>query len=128
MTFDDIECDKGILVVLLLMMLLLESNHLKEMIINFYSNVQIPQLSWKSSNLEIEENYGNDLYGDLTIRDNTYITEIHFKAKCLVFLRSLQIYNIRYLRKIVIEDECFWYTTQVIFSGIIMVFQFSFTI
>ena len=101
---DDIECDESILVF----------NITKEIdSINFKNAIILPfELSGFEKDIEemiIEEEFGNDYYGNLVIQDYPNLQSIIVKKNSLKNLNSLKICNCEKLKTIEIEDGEGWH-------------------
>ena len=66
----------------------------------------------------IEEEYGNDYYGNLVIENYPNLQLIIVKNDSLNFLNSLKICNCEKLKSIDIEDNGFYYVKNVIIDSI----------
>ena len=99
---DDIECDESILV-------FLQSKEVDS--INFKNAITQYQLPFELSEFEndiekmiIEEEFGNDYYGNLIIQNYPNLQSIVVKKNSLMNLNSLKICNCEKLKIIEIED------------------------
>ena len=66
----------------------------------------------------IEEDYGNDYYGNLIIKNYPNLQSIIVKKNSLQNLNSLKICNCEQLKSIEIEDEDFRNVKKVIIKSI----------
>ena len=113
---DDIECDESIIVFSIT----------KEVdSINFKNAIIQSQLPFELSGFEkdievmnIEEEFGNDYYGNLIIKNYPNLQSIVVKNGSLQNLNSLKICNCEKLKTIEIEDDNFKNVKNVIIESI----------
>ena len=94
--------------------------------INFKNAIiQLKQLPFELSEFAkdieemiIEEEFGNDYYGNLAIENYPNLEKIIVKKKSLQNLKSLKIYNNEKLKIIEIEEYAFFYVKNVIIESI----------
>ena len=99
---DDIECDESIVVF----------NITKEVdSINFKNAIilpfELPEFEKDIQEMIIEEEFGNDYYGNLIIQNYPNLQSIIMKKNSLKYLTSLKICNCEKLKTIETED-CDW--------------------
>ena len=114
---DDIECDESILV-------FLQSKEVDS--INFKNAMiqsqqlpfELPEYEKDIEEMIIEEEFGNDYYGNLVIEDYPNLEKIVVKNKSLKNLNSLKICNNEKLKTIEIEYCVFYNVKNVIIESI----------
>ena len=114
---DDIECDEGILVFNITKEV--DSINFKNAIIQSQLPFELPEFEKDIEEMIIEEDYGNDYYGNLVIQNYPNLQSIIVKKKSLRNLRSLKICNCEKLKIIEIEDFAFHNVKNVTIESII---------
>ena len=84
-----------------------DSINFKNAIINSIF-VELPEFGKDIKEMIIEEDYGNDYFGNLVIQNYPNLTKIVVKKNSLMNLISLKICNCEKLKIIEIEDGEFW--------------------
>ena len=119
---DDIECDESILV--LNISKEVDSINFKNAIIQSQLPFELPEFEKDIEEMIIEEEYGNDYYGNLVIQNYPNLQSIVVKDNSLKNLNSLKICNCEKLKSIEIEDFSFW-TVKNVFIESILLFVFD---
>ena len=91
--------------------------NLKNTILNYYQDVQLPGVSPDVVTLIIED--GNDIVGDLMISGYDHLESIEVRTKSLQNIRSLIITNNSLLKSIVFDDNACEYANRVLISSLI---------
>ena len=97
---DDIECDESIVVFCITKEV--DSINFKNAIILPF---ELPEFEKDIQEMIIEEEYGNDYYGNLVIQDYPNLQTVVVKKNSLNNLNSLKICNCEKLKTIEIEDS-----------------------
>ena len=79
---------------------------------------ELPEFEKDIEEMIIEEDYGNDYYGNLRIENYPNLQSIVVKKNSLMNLNSLKICNCDKLKTIVIEDYVFFNVMNVIIESI----------
>ena len=111
---DDIECDESIVVF----------NITKEVdSINFKNAIilpfELPEFEKDIQEMIIEEEFGNDYYGNLIIENYPNLQSIIVKKNSLQNLNSLKICNCEKLKTIKLEYYTFRYANTIIIESIL---------
>ena len=102
MNVDDIECDKSIVVFSITKEV--DSINFKNAIIQSQLPFELPGFRKDIKEMIIEEEFGNDYYGNLVIENYPNLEKIVVKKNSLQNLNSLKICNNEKLKTIEIED------------------------
>ena len=103
---DDIECDESIVVFNITKEV--DSINFKNAIIQSQLPFELPEFEKDIEEMIIEEEFGNDYYGNLIIQNYPNLQSIVVKKNSLQNLNSLKICNCEKLKTIEIEDSD-WY-------------------
>ena len=98
---DDIECDESILVFNITKEV--DSINFKNAIIQSQIPFELPEFEKDIEEMIIEEEFGNDYYGNLIIQNYPNLQSIVVKKKSLENLNSLKICNCEKLKNIETE-------------------------
>ena len=90
------------------------SINLKNTILNYYRQIELPDISLDIDNLVIEND--NELVGHLIISGYTFLESIEIKGNSLQNILSLTINNNLLLRSIIIENHACEYTMNTTLS------------
>ena len=99
---DDIECDESIVVFNITKEI--DSINFKNAIIQSQLPFELPEFEKDIEEMIIEEDFGNDYFGNLIIQNYPNLQLIIVKKNSLMFLNSLKICNCEKLKTIEIED------------------------
>ena len=113
---DDIECDESILVFSITKEV--DSINFKNAIIQSQLPFELPEFEKDIEEMIIEEDYGNDYYGNLIIQNYPNLQSIVVKRYLLQNLNSLKICNCEKLKTIEIENGAFSNVKNVIIDSI----------
>ena len=117
MNVDDIECDESILVFSITKEV--DSINFKNAIIQLQQlPFELPEFEKDIEEMIIEEDYGNDYYGNLRIENYPNLQSIIVKKNSLQSLNSLKICNCEKLKTIEIKPCTFDYVKNVIIESI----------
>ena len=103
---DDIECDESILVFSITKEV--DSINFKNAIIQSQLPFELPEFEKDVEEMIIEEEFGNDYFGNLRIENYPNLQSIVVKKNSLWNLNSLKICNCEKLKTIEIEDGDSW--------------------
>ena len=103
---DDIECDESILVFNITKEV--DSINFKNAIIQYQLPFELPEFEKDIEEMIIEEEFGNDYYGNLIIQNYPNLQSIIVKKNSLRNLNSLKICNCEKLKTIETEDGGRW--------------------
>ena len=103
---DDIECDESILVFNITKEV--DSINFKNAIIQYQLPFELPEFEKDIQEMIIEEEFGNDYYGNLIIQNYPNLQSIVVKNYSLEYLNSLKICNCEKLKTIEIEEGQLW--------------------
>ena len=101
---DDIECDESILVFNINKEV--DSINFKNAIIQLQLPFELSEFEKDVEEMIIEEEFGNDYYGNLIIQNYPNLQSIVVKKNSLMNLNSLKICNCDKLKNIKIENGC----------------------
>ena len=94
---DDIECDKSIIIFIIKEV---DSINFKNAIIHFQLPFELPEFEKDMEEMIIEEEFGNNYYGNLVIDNYPNLQSIVVKKNSLQNLNSLKICNCEKLKTI----------------------------
>ena len=103
MNVDDIECDESIIVFSITKEV--DSINFKNAIIQSQLPFELPEFEKEIQEMIIEEEFGNDYYGNLIIQNYPNLQLIVVKKSSLKNLNSLKICNCEKLKTIETEDS-----------------------
>ena len=103
---DDIECDESILVFNITKEV--DSINFKNAIIQSQLPFELPEFEKDIEEMIIEEDFGNDYYGNLIIQNYPNLQSIVVKKNSLMNLNSLKICNCEKLKNIETEGVIDW--------------------
>ena len=112
---DDIECDESILVFNITKEV--DSINFKNTIIQSILPFELPEFEKDIQEMIIEEEFGNDYFGNLIIQDYPNLQSIIVKKNSLMYLNSLMICNCEKLKTIEVEDGVFYNVKNVIIEN-----------
>ena len=117
---DDIECDESIVVFNITKEV--DSINFKDAIIQSQQlPFELPEFEKDIEEMIIEEEFGNDYYGNLIIQNYPNLQSIVVKKNSLQNLNSLKICNCEKLKTIETEDDgTFEYVKNVIIESILL--------
>ena len=113
---DDIECDESILVFSITKEV--DSINFKNAIIQSQLPFELPGFEKDIEEMIIEEEFGNDYYGNLIIQNYSNLQSIVMKKNSLNNLNSLKICNCKKLKTIVIKNWALQNIKNVIIESI----------
>ena len=116
MNVDDIECDESISVFDITKEI--DSINFKNAIIQSQLPFELPEFEKDIEEMIIEEEFGNDYYGNLVIDNYPNLQSIVVKRNSLRNLNSLKICNCEKLKTIETEDFAFNNVKNVIIESI----------
>ena len=116
MSVDDIEFDESIIVFYL--SLEVDSINFKNAVIKSILPFELPEFKKDIEEMIIEEDYGNDYFGNLIIQNYSNLRSIIVMKNSLKNLNSLKICNCEKLNIIKTEYDTFWYVNNVIIESI----------
>ena len=96
----------------------IDSINFKNEIIQSILPFELPEFGKDIKEMIIEEEFGNDYYGNLVIENYPNLKKIVVKKNSLNNLNSLKICNNEKLKTIEIEDGAFYYVKSVIIESI----------
>ena len=112
---DVIECDESIFVFITKEV---DSINFKNAIIQSQLPFELPEFEKCIEEMIIEEDYGNDYYGNLIIQNYPNLQSIVVKNNSLKNLKSLKICNCEKLKTIETEDDSFNNVMKMIIESI----------
>ena len=110
MNVNELECDESILVFSITKEV--DSINFKNAIIQSILPFELPDFEKDIEEMIIEEDYGNDYYGNLIIENYPNLQSIVVKKNSLQNLNSLKICNCDKLKMIETEDGDGWHNTS----------------
>ena len=113
---DDIESDESIIVFSITKEV--DSISFKNAIIQSQLPFELPEFEKDIEEMIIEEEFGNDYFGNLIINNYPNLQSIVVKKKSLNYLKSLKICNCEKLKTIESENNVFYNVKNVIIESI----------
>ena len=103
---DDIECDESIVVINITKEV--DSIDFKNAIIQSILSFELPEFEKDIKEMNIEEDFGNDYFGDLIIKNYYSLESIYINNNSLQNLNSMKICNNSELKTIEVENGEEW--------------------
>ena len=100
-----------------------DSINFKNAIIQSQLPFELPEFEKDIEEIIIEEEFGNDYFGNLIIHNYPNLQSIVVKKNSMKNLNSLKICNCEKMKTIEIEDDTFFYVQNVIIESIIFSFN-----